>query len=172
VDQVPFGEQVRSLHSPFFIGWFATQKALASKGEAMFIDEANLIPKDQLDELIAYLESKSVPYIVNINVTVPDGEVAVGPAPVPVPQPTIALATVTEDKAVLRCMVDYNKAGYPIMSIYEGPKGRVRFDKGQSFKVYPKLMKGDGGGMFYMVFDAESKYEAELYARADDVSIG
>ena len=76
-----------------------------------------------------------------------------------------------EDKAVFRCVQDYNKKGYPIMVIYEGSSGRVRFDKGETFRVFPDLVDADGPIDSYKVFDAESKYEAELYVRKGDVSV-
>jgi hypothetical protein len=129
-----------------------------------------MVDLNDLDKIVSYLKSNNVPFIVNVNVPTDGG--AIVPEPVPVPQPVkTVLATVTEDKAVLRCVSDYNKKGFPIMEIYEGPNGRVRFNHGESFMVYPDLVKADGGGEYYLVFDAENKYEAILYVRAGDVSI-
>ena len=131
-----------------------------------------MVDLNDLDKIVSYLKSNNVPFIVNVNVPTDGGAIVPEPAPVPVPQPVkTVLATVTEDKAVFRSVGDYNKKGFPIMVIYEGPNGRVRFDKGESFEVYPDLAKADGGGEYYQVFDTESKYEAILYVRAGDVSV-
>lgn len=131
-----------------------------------------MVDLNDLDKIVAYLKSNDVPFIVNVNVPTDGGAIVPEPAPVPIPQPVkTVLATVTEDKAVFRCVGDYNKKGFPIMAIYEGPNGRARFDKGESFMVYPDLVKADGGGEYYLVFDAENKYEADLYVRKGDVSV-
>jgi hypothetical protein len=129
-----------------------------------------MVDLNDLDKIVSYLKSNNVPFIVNVNVPTDGGAIVPEPAPVPQPVKTV-LVTVTEDKAVFRCVGDYNKKGFPIMEIYESPNGRVRFDKGESFLVYPDLVKADGGGEYYLVFDTENSYEAILYVRAGDISI-
>jgi hypothetical protein len=75
----------------------------------------------------------------------------------------LRVATVTAEKALLREIKTYNKAGRPIMHIHEP---RLRFETGEKLRVFPDELLTDGGVIYLRCAD-----HPDLYLRKDDVAI-
>jgi hypothetical protein len=68
---------------------------------------------------------------------------------------------VTNDKSPLRYAKRENKAGMPVMVIYESKGKRIVFKAGQEVKVYPGVVIGDGGNRYWKVLPGQS----DMYGR-------
>jgi len=85
-----------------------------------------------------------------------DGNVESAPEPATESEDTWYV--VADDKSVARKIKGYNEAEptpRPIMVIYEDAEGnRVRFNEGESVRVFPEEVRADGGSIWYELFSA------------------
>jgi len=79
----------------------------------------------------------------------------------PVPLPPHKVVLVTAERTPLRYAKKENKAGVPVMVIYESTSGRYVFAAGQEVMVYPGKVVGDGGRYYWQVLPGQS----DMYGR-------
>ena len=84
------------------------------------------------------------------------------------PKPVTVTMQVTADKAVARWVSSTNAAGRPIMEIWEGPVGRVRYDHGALIELIPGTIQADGGGLYRQLADRHGA-DVDLFVRDSDV---
>ena len=79
----------------------------------------------------------------------------------PVPLPAHKVVVVTAGKSPLRYAKKENKAGVPVMVIYESDGKRFVFQAGQEVMVYPGKVVGDGGKYFWQLLP----WQSDMYGR-------
>lgn len=91
----------------------------------------------------------------------------------PVDPPAVVLKSwmVTAEKTLAHMETGANQAGYPVLEVYEATKGnvktRIRFDRGAVVKVYPTLIRADGGYQWY-VLEQKAADGRALYVYSGD----
>lgn len=91
----------------------------------------------------------------------------------PAEPPAVVLKSwmVTAEKTLAHVETGANQAGYPVLEVYEATKGivktRIRFDRGAVVKVYPALIRADGGYQWY-VLEQKTADNRALYVYSAD----
>lgn len=91
----------------------------------------------------------------------------------PVDPPAVVLKSwmVTAEKTLAHVETGANQAGFPVLEVYEATKGnvktRIRFDRGAVVKVYPALIRADGGYQWY-VLEQKTAENRALYVYSAD----
>jgi len=83
------------------------------------------------------------------------------PTRTPVPLPNHKVVVVTADRSPLRYAKKENKAGKPVMVIYESGGKRYIFEQGDKVKVYPWTVIADGSDVYYRVLPGQ----IDMYGR-------
>lgn len=89
----------------------------------------------------------------------------------PVIAPGVVKAVVKAEKTVARFAPKSNNKGKPIMEIYEGPNGRVRYNQGAIVSVLLEKVQADGGTLWHELATVEGSKGEALYLAAEDLAV-
>ena len=127
---------------------------------------------DDFKALVAELQALGVAVTATVDIGFlgPDEEEDENEPPAP-PVAVLKSWMVTAEKTLAHVEVGANANGYPVLEVYEAVKGnvksRIRFDRGAVVKVYPALIRADGGYQWY-VLEQETADGKALYVFSGD----